>query len=61
MLLPRLRGESIKFASNLKKPQNILENNLITEIQDLEKDEAINIDILKLKKKNFSRPSVMIS
>ena len=54
-LLMRLRGETIKFASQLKKNQNAKEKQLIKEITDLEKSKNIFavIDLLHDKKRRI--------
>lgn len=55
-LLLKIRGESIKFASNLKKTVNLEEENLKREIKILEgnvTDSTYNSEILDLKKQKL--------
>ena len=51
-LLMRLRDETIKFASNLKRAQNDKEEKLIEEINDLERSRHILVVINLLQDKN---------
>ena len=49
----RIRGETIKFGSYLKKQQNTMESNLIKDINELENMPNLdNIQLLEDKKQN---------
>ena len=49
MLLLQIRGETIKFAANKKKNQNIAEKRLMTEIAQLEGCDTIDINLIESK------------
>ena len=55
MLLQRIRGETIKFASNLKKRDSKREQLLISEIESLENNNYTNLDLLYDKKRELEK------
>ena len=51
-LLFEIRGETISYSSRIKKNDQLIENNLLKEINNLEKDIHINHVMLQEKKMN---------
>ena len=53
MIFLKIRGETIKFSSFLKKNERTMEKQLIKDIEDIEKMEVINFELLSDKKSSL--------